>query len=324
MRFIIYGAGAIGGVIGARLFLIYQDVVFLALGPLLQAIQSSGLKYLNPEGAQTLAMPVVEHPAEIKFEADDVILLTMKSQHTEQALNDLAANAPPDIPVICCQNGVANETMAARKFNNVYGMVVMLPATHLNPGEVLHHATGVGGFLDACRFANSVDAVIVQVCTELTAAGFSARPDPDAMRWKYAKLLQNLANALIAVCDVNPANATVMKLLRTEALACYAAAGIDCATAEQTKARFGQGMIRGRIEGEVRGGGSSWQSLRRGTGDIEADYLNGEICMLGRRYSVPTPANDIVRTLANEVARKRLDPGQYTVDQVMEKIHAAP
>ena len=45
------------------------------------------------------------------------------------------------------------------------------------------------------------------------------------------------------------------------------------------------------IGGRRRGGGSSWQSLARGTGTIETDYLNGEIVLLGRLHGVPTPVN---------------------------------
>ncbi|GAA3826394.1 hypothetical protein GCM10022206_76240 [Streptomyces chiangmaiensis] len=42
------------------------------------------------------------------------------------------------------------------------------------------------------------------------------------------------------------------------------------------------------LEGAERGGGSSWQSLTRDTGTIEADHLNGEIVLRGRLHSVPT------------------------------------
>ena len=55
------------------------------------------------------------------------------------------------------------------------------------------------------------------------------------------------------------------------------------------------------IEGVRREGGSSWQSLARGPGSIEADYLNGEIVLLGRLHGVPTPANELFQRLAGQV-----------------------
>ena len=44
------------------------------------------------------------------------------------------------------------------------------------------------------------------------------------------------------------------------------------------------------IEGVARSGGSTTQSLARGAGSVETDYLNGEIVLLGRLYAVPVPA----------------------------------
>jgi len=322
MRYIVYGAGAIGGTIGARLYMHGHEVVLIARGEHLARLMAEGLSYRNPEGSERLRIPAVAHPGEIRFREDDAVILTMKSQHTHDALLDLAASAPPQLPVICCQNGVANERMAARRFRNVYAMVVLLPATHLNPGEVLHHATGIGGFLDAGRFFQGTDALIETVCRDLTGSGFSAVADPKPMRWKYAKLLQNLGNSLQAVCDAGPRGRDIMRLARDEALACYAAAGIDCASRDEVRARHGSGMKTGEIEGAGRGGGSSWQSLRRGTGDIESDYLNGEICLLGKLHGVATPANEALRYLANKVAREKAPPGSYSVEQVLAEIDA--
>ena len=46
------------------------------------------------------------------------------------------------------QNGVANEAVALRRFEHVYGMVVLLPATHLEPGVVVTFGTTFTGTLD--------------------------------------------------------------------------------------------------------------------------------------------------------------------------------
>ncbi len=72
-----------------------------------------------------------------------------------------------------------------------------------------------------------------------------------------------------------------------------------------------------QINGSERGGGSSWQSLTRGTGSIEADYLNGEIVLLGRELGVPTPVNEVLQRLANQAARERRAPGSATPDEVL-------
>ncbi len=65
------------------------------------------------------------------------MILCVKSQHTVAALDDLREAAGDRVAVVCCQNGVANERAALRRFSAVYGMLVVLGAMHLEPGEVV-------------------------------------------------------------------------------------------------------------------------------------------------------------------------------------------
>src|SRR5437762_2109738 len=104
MRFIVYGAGAIGGVIAARLHQAGESVVVIARGDHGAAIRSDGLRLGTPDGDVTLAVPAVEQPAELDLTADDVVVLSMKSQDTEAALAALVAAAPPaGLPIVCAQ-----------------------------------------------------------------------------------------------------------------------------------------------------------------------------------------------------------------------------
>ena len=325
MRFVIYGAGGIGGTVGARLVRAGYDVLLIARGPHLQALQREGLHFVTPSLNETLRIPAVGGPAEAGLREGDVVLLTMKTQQTESALRDLAAAVPASIgdtlPVICCQNGVANERMALRRFHNTYAMVVYLPAEHLQPGQVVTFAEASGGILDAGRYPTGVDDTITQVTAALADAGFSAEPDPAVMRQKYGKLITNLANALQAAAGDSPDD--IRRLLREEALACYAAASIDSTGAEETRVRRERGIVVGDVPGFERHGGSSLQSVLRGTGDIEADYLNGEIVQLGRLHGVPTPANRAIQAAANEVVRDGLAVGAITADELRRRIAAA-
>ena len=49
-----------------------------------------------------------------------------------------------------------------------------------------------------------------------------------------------------------------------------------------------------------RGGGSTWQSLARGTGNVESEYLNGEIERLGRQAGIETPVNSGLLAIMRE------------------------
>jgi 2-dehydropantoate 2-reductase len=61
--------------------------------------------------------------------------------------------------------------------------------------------------------------------------------------------------------------------------------------------------------GHAHAGWSTWQSLARGAGRIETDYLNGEIVLLGRQHGVPTPVNEVLQRLSNRLAAARRSPG---------------
>jgi 2-dehydropantoate 2-reductase len=333
MRVVVYGAGGIGGTIGARLYQQGVEVVLIARGEHLSALQTQGLRFVAPDGDFRLAIATVANPAEINWRAGDVVILTMKSQHTTAALETLALSAPQNLPVVCGQNGVANEAMALRRFPNVYAMLINLPASHLEPGEVVSFAQGIGGILDTGRFPTGVDGVVEELTGLLEQAGFSARPDPLVMRKKYAKLLANLGNSLQAA--VTPADAreatgqdaennrTIARMLRQEALACYAAAGIDCASRDEVRARHDHRYSMVEVPGFPRLGGSSWQSIFRGTGDIETDYLNGEIVWLGRCHGVATPANEVCQGVALRLLRDGLATGAITSQEILELIEVS-
>ena len=63
MRYIIYGAGAIGGVIGARLYRAGKEVMLIVRGPHLNAIREQGLTLETPDYAETLKIPAASAPA---------------------------------------------------------------------------------------------------------------------------------------------------------------------------------------------------------------------------------------------------------------------
>src|SRR5258708_3229824 len=94
MRFIVYGAGAVGGVIGGGVAEHGHEVVLVARGDHLSAIDEQGLRLESPEGARTIRIAAVDHPDKLSWSDGDVVLLAVKSQDTAGALDALAATAP--------------------------------------------------------------------------------------------------------------------------------------------------------------------------------------------------------------------------------------
>jgi 2-dehydropantoate 2-reductase len=328
MRIVVYGAGAVGGVVGARLSQAGHDVTLIARGAHLDAIRAGGLTVRSPSGEQTIDVAAAASPAEAGLGpgSDRVVLLAMKSNDTVPALNALRAVAgdPSSVAVVCLQNGVANERAALRRFPNVYGISAMCPTAHLEPGVVDAFAAPVEGILDIGRVPAGVDATAESVAAALSSATFVSEPRHDIMRWKYGKLLLNLANAVDAVVAMSDeAQASSVKrlidLARAEGEACLVAAGIDFVSEPEERARREELGVRPGTAGGRRGA-SSWQSLARGTGSIEADYLNGEIVLLGRQLGIPTPVNELLQRMANGLAARREPPGSRTAAELLDQL----
>ncbi len=324
MRYIVIGAGGVGGTIGGRLAQAGHEVVLVARGPHLDALRAQGgLRLATPEGTSVIDVPAVSGPDEVELTGDDVLLLTAKTQDAEAALAGWAWKPVPggtvaaeDLPVLCAQNGVASERLALRRFRQVYGVCVWLPATHLEPGLVEAQGAPLSGLLHIGRYPSGTDKTIERIGADLAASRFLAPVVPDIMRWKHGKLLANLGNAIEAVCGLGD-HSELRRRVRAEGKAVLAAAGIAYARNEESAALRGDQVQIVKINGTERGGGSSWQSLTRGTGSIEADYLNGEIVLLGRELGVPAPVNEVLQRLANQAARERRAPGSLTADEVL-------
>jgi 2-dehydropantoate 2-reductase len=320
MRYIIYGAGGVGSVIGGRLFHHGHDVMLISRGDHLSVIQKQGLTLKTPVHSLNLRIPAVGHPEQIQFHEDDVVFFTAKSQHSEQIQRTLYAAAGSKIPVFCAQNGLENERRAARYFERVYSVLVRLPATYLEPGVVLNHAYPRGGILDIGRYPTGIDELAERISYKLDNGGFSSMPDPKVLRWKYAKLIMNLRNALQAILGFDAPYDAIAKMLREEALACYQKAGVDFASNDEVSQRVTDAFQRGEIDGVPRTGASSWQSLARGSDTIEADFLNGEIVLMGALHGIPTPANRVVQRVANDMARTKTAPGTVSVEELKQWI----
>lgn len=321
MRFVIFGAGAIGGVVGARLNQAGEDVVLIARGRHYDAIAADGLTLETPAERTTLRIPVVDTPREISFEPSDVVLLAMKGQDTEPALEALLVTAPSSTPVVCLQNGVENERLALRRFPNVYGALVMSPTAHLEPGVVQAYGARVPGAIDVGRYPSGVDDRCGEIAEAFRAAGFESDSREDVMRYKFAKLIANLANAVQVVCGTEADAGELVNRLRDEAGTVLRAAGIEYIAGDvaDMAGRWKRWDVR-EIGGTPRAGGSSWQSVTRRTGRVESDYLNGEIVLRGRLLGVPAPVNQLIQELARETVRDGHDPGWLSPAEVLARL----
>jgi 2-dehydropantoate 2-reductase len=296
-------------------------VIVIARGPQLEALQARGLRLRTPdEDDVVVPLAAVGSPAEIDWRHGDVVLLAMKTQDTAAALTDLVAAAPAEVPVVCAQNGVENERLAARLFPHVYGICVMLPAALTEPGVVEAHGAPLSGLLDIGRYPSGVDTIAEDVAAGLSGARFGSETLPAIMRSKYRKLILNLSNVIEAAAGTAARVSDLYDRAVAEAEAALAAAGIDVASPDEDVARRGELMRMKPIGGKKRDGGSTWQSLARASGSVETDYLNGVIVLLGRHFGVPTPFNAGLQRLGNRLARDRVPPGSMSLEELEAEI----
>lgn len=320
---IVYGVGAVGGVTAAALFASGTEVIGIARGAMLDAVRETGLRLRAPGRDEVVPLPVVAHPGEVDWRADDAVILCMKGQDTEAALMALRAAGLREQPIFCAQNGVANERAALRLFPNVHGITVMMPALYLTPGEVAVFTEPKLGIYDIGRYPRGVDADDEGMAAVLDRAGIACFPREDVMASKYGKLLLNLMNVLKAALGSAADVGELGPAVRAEAETVYRAAGIawdDVGMEDPRRAELARPVDA--LPGVERVGGSTVQSLLRGAGSVETDLLNGEIALLGRLHGVPTPVNAALTRIGARLARDGVKPGAYSLEELRAAVAA--
>lgn len=316
MRFIIYGAGGIGCVIGGHLARIGEEVLLIGRPGHIGMIEEHGLKLVTPSGTYQLRIPAVTGPEQVTFRDDDIVLLCMKGQNTEEALREMKPIAS-DLPLFCIQNGVRNEEIAAKYFPRVYGAMVRIGAEYLTDGEVVARRDPPG-MLVIGRYPNGMDPLAEDVGGRLREAGFMVKITPDVMPYKLSKLLGNLGNAVDAIVsrwtdDVE----FIMRAARKELTDVLLQAGIKWKSEEE----LGREWPELKMPPRPRGGrppmrSSTWQSLTRRQGSVETEFLNGEVARIAERMGRQAPVNKKLLDIIQEMAENREPPGKYTAQEL--------
>lgn len=319
MRIVIIGAGAIGAPLAAALHEHGHPVLLVARGANYEAIAKNGLTVATPDRVIVSRLDITNGVHSVVFRDDDVVILSTKSQDTAGALNEIATSVSPSLPFFCAQNGVANERVVVQRFVNTYGVCVMTPASYLVPGRVEVFTAPHLGVLDVGRWPNGHDALALEMSNVLNDCGYVSIATDDIETLKWGKLMSNILNVLEVLCGRKAMNDVMASWIRDEAHACLGAQGVDVERAEAFADERGTFVSYQPIEGVKRVGSSTFQSVLRGTGNVETEYLNGEIVALGRRYGIPTPVNELLVQRANEMAQTRRAPGSVT----LEELHAA-
>src|ERR1700750_220986 len=106
MKIAVVGAGAIGGLVGARLALAGEDVTFMVRGANLEAIRSNGFTLVEADGQRRVARNVIATDNYQKAGPQDIVILAMKAHQVEAVAGQVSRLFGEDTAVVTMQNGI--------------------------------------------------------------------------------------------------------------------------------------------------------------------------------------------------------------------------
>ena len=321
MKIAVIGAGAIGGLVGARLALAGEDVTFVVRGDNLAAIGERGMRLIENDGSEQIARNVVATDRYDQAGPQDVVILAMKAHQLEAVALDVPKLFGPETVVVTMQNGipywyfhrhggVLEDTIvrsvdpeglvgAHIPASRVLGCVVYPASVLVAPGVVRHIE---GDRFPVGELDGSASGRAQRVSDCFTAAGFKAPVLDDIRAEIWLKLWGNLSfnpisglshSTLSDICRFPPSRELAAEMMR-EAQAVAHRLGIEFRV-----------TLEKRIAGAEKVGRHKTSMLQ----DIEAgrapeiDALVGAVIELARLTETPTPHIDTVYSLVKLLAR---------------------
>ena len=320
MKICIYGAGAIGGYMGAKLALAGLPVSLIARGPHLAAMRENGLTLVEGEDRKTVPVTATDDPADLG--PQDYVVITLKAHSVPAIVERMQPLLGPDTTVVMGVNGVPwwyfygldgpwrDRRIEAvdpggRQWDGIgperaLGSVVYPAADVPEPG-VIHHLDGNRFSLGEPTGEKSERAIALSQA--LVEAGLRAPVRPKIRDEIWIKLWGNLSfnpisaltGATLEVLCTDPGTRPVARAMMVEAQA----------IAETLGVRFPIDVDK-RIDGGAAVGAhktSMLQDLELGR-PMEIDALVTAVQELGRLTEIPTPTIDTVLGLVKLKARE--------------------
>jgi 2-dehydropantoate 2-reductase len=330
MRVWCVGAGAVGGVVAARLRRAGADIFVIDLNEEhVRLIRGAGLM-VGGLDAGVMTMLDAGAPADAHRHGDpDVVLLAVRSDATLKALTDIGRFLTSTTDVVSLQNGL-NEDHIAELIGHerTIGCVVGFGATWIGPGHVELNAMGD---LLVGRLDGSSDARLEAV-RGLLAGAFPTKITDNIRGALWAKMLVNSMTVLGALGGMLTGDVLINRE-RRRLVADVVAEGVRVAGAEgvdlpnvfgmvppaavdgrQWHAIMDRVLIRvGEAFGAIKS--VTWRDfeLRRKT---EIDAVTGEIVARGARHGVPTPLSAAIYGMLREIEAGERSPDPSNLELV--------
>jgi 2-dehydropantoate 2-reductase len=324
MKICIYGAGAIGGLMAARLARQGHDVSVVARGAHLTAIREKGLCLLTQDKKEFIPLKADSDPA--KLGPQDYVIVTVKGQSLQQVAQAIGPLVGPDTSIVTGLNGVPwwffdrlsfgagklrlesldpdGALSKAMPTERIVGCVIHLAASTPEPG-VIRHSMGDRLILGEPGGKNT--ARTQRIAEALAAAGFEVVQSPFIEKDFWVKLLGNVSFNPVAALTLATANRLIaddyvkryMVSIMRECLAIGRAVGVDADI--DPEARMDMARKLGAFKP------STLQDLEAGK-SLEIDGLLTGTLEVARKAGVAAPFTESLAGLARLRAEST---GQY-------------
>jgi 2-dehydropantoate 2-reductase len=319
MRICIFGAGAIGGYVGARLAAVGADVSLVARGPHLAALQDKGLTLIEDGTSRTFRVRATDDARSLG--PQDYVLLTLKAHSVPAAVDRILPLLGADSTLVSGVNGVpwwyfhrlggplegtrlASVDPGDVQWNGfgpdrVLGCVVYPAAEVTEPGTVTHVE---GNRLSLGEPSGEKSERALRLSEALTAAGLKAPVRPRLRDEIWVKLWGNLSfnpisaltHATLDVLCTDPGTRAVARAMMVEAQAIAERLGVSFPIDVDRRIDAGAAVGAHRT--------SMLQDLQAGR-PMEIEALVGSVSELGRLTGIATPTVDAVLALVRLRAR---------------------
>ena len=171
MQFLVYGAGAVGSVLGGMLSVHRHDVRLVGREAHVDAIAADGLRIKSATGEYVAHPTISKHFSNDMMNGVKCVILAVKSQDLAAALDTVTPALSGDLPVLCIQNGIESEKNAGERVQRVYGAVVRMTCSMVQPGHVSFQS---GGRVVVGKYPRGADAFARSLAAAITEAGFDS------------------------------------------------------------------------------------------------------------------------------------------------------
>ena len=290
-RVTIFGTGAMGCLVGARLARSGTAVTLVGTWrEALAAVERDGIRLEDGSGAWAARVATVRLPDLVA--PCPTVLVLAKSYQTRAIAPHVARAVSPGGVVVSLQNGLGNrdELAACIAHARVAVGVVTAGASVLAPGRVSGHPGSV-----TLEAGSPPSAALAALAERLRAAGFETELTSDVERLVWRKLVVNCAINPLSVLRGTPNGALLERAEDRDQLALAAREVAAVARARGIELDGDPAEMVFEVARLTAGNRSSMlQDVERGA-PTELAALNGAVIREGRRLGVPTPVNEELR-----------------------------